>query len=63
MDIVRRPYGSLANLFETSQLGVIVVNVRNMKGRKTDVKGCRADCRLVAAWVAVRKLHSKTGTT
>ncbi len=38
MDIVRRPYGSLANLFETSQLGVIVVNVRNMKGRKTDVK-------------------------
>lgn len=24
MDIVRRPYGSLANLFETSHLGVIV---------------------------------------
>lgn len=52
------------NLLELEGMQVMVVNAKHMKnvpGRKTDVKD--ADSRIITAWAAARKLYSWPGAT
>ena len=50
------------NIFEEEQIPIMVVNAQHIKGvpgRKTDVKGCRVDCRSGTPWISKSKLHTK----